>query len=142
MNQEQIPTAQPTGPISIEAINEETIKSATIAECEGLLSAMNSMSGTLRAKAHLVHAAMEAKQTARDAARKAGVMTEEDKAALRAHWAEEDRIRASDMTEEEKSAALAKLNHKEEAPPAQHLVGSHITKDNDDVKPAGEILAS
>lgn len=119
----------------IEAITEDLMKPATIGECEAILSAMNVMSGTLRAKAHLVHAALEAKQEARDAAKKAGIITPEGRAALEAHWAEEDRIKNSDMTDEEKAAALAALNHIEEKPKTQHLHGSHITRDNDAVNP-------
>lgn len=121
-----------------EFINEDTLKPATIGECEAILSAMNMMSGTLRAKAHLVHAALEAKQTERDAIRKSGGFTDADKEAMKAHWAKEDAIKNSDMTAEEKSAALSALNHIEEVPPAQHLQGSHITKDNDQVNPGGQ----
>ncbi len=126
-------------PISIEAINEDTLKAATIGECESLLAAMNAMSGTLRAKAHLVHAAMEAKQAAQTAARKNGQLSESDKAALKAHWAEEEKINTDPkLSAKEKEFALARLNHIEIAPPAQHLDGSHITRDDDSVKPGND----
>lgn len=126
----------------IEMISEELLKDATIAQCEHLLSHMNMISGTLRAKAHIVHAVMDQKKVIRDAARKDGVMTEADKEALKALWAEQDRIKASDLPEEAKAAALAKLVAIDDKPPAQHLVGDHITKDAEGVNPGGETVAA
>jgi hypothetical protein len=121
--------------IDIAFLTEADLVSAPIAELEALQTELSACINVLRQKCAMVAKVQESKENAKAAAKRAGILTTEEKAALRAHMDAEDEIINSAMTEEEKKSALDALNQVTEKPPTQNLIGTHITKDNDSVNP-------
>ncbi len=94
------------GKYPIELLSPETLADATVEDCEKLITYLRAMNQVLIAKAHMVHTIMEAKEQ----------LAVED---AKLEGADDTKIAAME-------AAIARRKAK---PPAQNLVGDHITKD-------------
>jgi len=123
--------------IAIDLMTEDDFMNAPISDLEFFQTEFSRMVDVIRAKQAMLAKVTELKQDAIDAAKKSAPLSDKQKEAMKAHFAAEDKIKNSDMSDDEKAAALAALNNPTEKPPAQNLIGDHITKDNDQVNPAG-----
>ena len=94
------------GKYPIEMLSEDTLKDASVEDCERLITVLRGMNQILIRKAHMVHTVMESKEQAEIHDAKIAGASETDIANM--------------------EAAIARRKAK---PPAQHLGGSHITKD-------------
>jgi len=96
--------------IAIDLMTEDHLKDVPVAELEALLTYMHGMANVLKAKQKMVHDMLEFKQRAE----------QEEKEAMKANTPEEV---------DAKIAALQKRKEDLAKPPAQHLLGDHITSD-------------
>lgn len=130
--------------IPIEVIDEVFLGKLDVEGLEEFLGYIHIITLTIKSKAEMAAKWLEVKQKERDTARRAASMNEVDEAAMLALLTKKAAIRNdATLTDEEKAAALAALAPAVVTkPPTQNLEGSHITRDNDQVNPGGEVKAA
>lgn len=140
------PTPEAEGtPIAIESLTEDSFAGLSIEQIEEFLGYTHMLFARLKLRVEWAAKHLDIKQKARDRARRHGLegMSEQDKADLMAHLAEEKAIKAdTTLTDEQRAAKLAALyQRKSDKPPTQNLGGSFITRDPADVNPGNSAQA-